>query len=233
MAEKMNQKKRRIVLGATCFADASSAIDIAIGLAKPTGAKIDAMLIAETAITHFSSFPFARTISKTGQSIQKVTPEAMQKAFRQDAISFRTTLAKATQKAALDWSFKEVEGEIDTFLDSAPDETELVLLGFQNIQKRKTSKILAVESVEEKLPGSDKVGNRIASHLNFDLEEILWTGQRSPSQVNQILQLLANKNTAAVVIPESLVRAVGLNALLNAACCPLIISRDEKPADQS
>jgi hypothetical protein len=126
----------QVIICATCFADASSAIDIAALLAKKLKLEIKAYFIEDESAFLAASLPFTRAISVNGGSSQ-ATHAAMRDAYLRDAKTYEIALSNAARTAALTWSFEQVKGHPETLLVDAKAKGDLILFGFQRLHKQK------------------------------------------------------------------------------------------------
>lgn len=240
---------RRIILGATCFADADSAIAIAVDLAREIDGEIKALLIEEEAISHFSSLPFARTVSVSGEPSEEVTPELMRKAFDRDARVFRQTLGSAAKRATLEWSFEERKGEFKSILEQDAVEGDFVLVGYQSLGRSSSNEVLLVEDVTSADNDLVKLASQIANAMSSSLSAAILSHDKANarSRASELRGLLANagihvasilasnnksatldyiqnNKLTAVVTSEITAKALGLDALLSAGRCPVLLA---------
>lgn len=126
---------RRVVLGATCFADAESSLEIALGIAVETGGELHGLLIEEETILVFSGNPAARTISPRGETRGSPGLGRMQAAFRQDASRFEESLSRAAADRAVRWRFSHRPGRLTAVLSEETSAGDLVLLSGEPLQR--------------------------------------------------------------------------------------------------
>lgn len=133
---------RRVVLGATSFADAESVLEIALGIAAETGGEVFGLLIEEDTILMFSDHPAARTISHRGETLGSPGLTRMQQAFRQDASRFEAQLSRAAAERALRWRFSHRAGRLPVILTEETAAGDLVLLGGEPWRSRPAEVVL-------------------------------------------------------------------------------------------
>lgn len=121
--------RTRIVVAATCFADADPAIRIAVSLARRLDGDIRALLIEDEAVLRSAALPFARALQGPERSSRPVTPDDMQSAYLRDARRIEGSLEVATRQSAVRWSFERRPGRARALLDQAAGSCDLVLLG--------------------------------------------------------------------------------------------------------
>ena len=218
--------RSRIILGATCFADASPAIRIAIDLAKQVDARIDALLIEEYAISHFSTLPYARTLSQADQQIRKVNPHAMKKAFERDATAFQETLALAADKATLDWSFDKKRGELAQTVLSHVVTGDFVIFGHQPLGKSGGQKVLILSHPNDKKGYLAELGNRVAKTAGQPTEIVVLSSDLDEKTKQEILEQINKMNLLAIIGSKRIVGRFGLENLLNMGRCPVLVEID-------
>ena len=122
--------RTRIVVAATCFADADPAIRIAVSLARRLDGDIRALLIEDEAVLQSAALPFARALLGSERSSRPVTPNDMQLAYLRDARRIEGSLEVATRRSTVQWSFERRQGRAQALLDQAAGSDDLVLLGY-------------------------------------------------------------------------------------------------------
>ncbi len=208
----------QVILSATCFADASSAIELATFLAKKLKFEIKAYFIEDESAFLAASLPFARAISVTGGSSQ-VTHAAMRDAYLRDAKTYERTLSNAARTAALTWSFEQVKGHSETLLVDAKTKGDLILFGFQRLQKQKGAIGVIQES---ELPNSEltKLGVSLSRTLGLPLKTVT-VPVSDPAQ--EVINFLQNSSMTAIILPYKTAMSVGISAVLEAGRCPVIV----------
>ena len=124
-----HHRRTRIVVAATCFADADPAIRIGVSLAEFLDGDIKAMLIEDEAVLHSAALPFARAFHATGRSSLPVTSNDMRSAYLRDARRIEGRLADATRRSMVSWSFERCTGRARAMMDQAAASGDLVLVG--------------------------------------------------------------------------------------------------------
>ncbi len=239
--------KGRIILGATCFADASAAIRIAISLAGQTGRRIEAYLVEEEAILHYSSLPTVTAISAGGASSEPVTADAMREAYRHDARVYERALSDAARAAALEWSFTTERGELAATLQGSAGAGDFLLFGYQKLQ-RNAEGIVIVDRLARPDRQLHELGQAIAGEMGQPLYLVSIAGNGEPGEAGSaalpadvdkgsattviedgssghagLLRHLSGMGPVGVVVSPDLASRVGVSELLDAARCPLIV----------
>ena len=125
--------RARVILGATCFADAEASLQIAVVLAKQINGELYGVLVTDDAILASVSTPHARTVSYSGRSLPNVTEKSMHAAFSADARLFEKRLVGAAQSASLVSGFSEARGRLTGVLSEDAAAGDLVVFGFRRI----------------------------------------------------------------------------------------------------
>ncbi|PWE31404.1 hypothetical protein DDZ14_12890 [Maritimibacter sp. 55A14] len=123
--------RHRVILGATCYADAEAALHLAVELGRRLGAEIQGLLVSDETILSAAGHPKARVVSYSGTSVSQVTAEAMRSAFRADARLFERQLQRRAAAAALGVSFRAEPGRLASVLAGAAGAGDLVIFGYR------------------------------------------------------------------------------------------------------
>ena len=100
-------QQNRIIISATCFADAGASMGIAAVIAQIVKSDLLGLLVEEESILRFADLPSASVVALESRTQQRVTPSAMDKAYQRDAIAFKIILAKVAKDASINWSFQQ------------------------------------------------------------------------------------------------------------------------------
>jgi hypothetical protein len=239
-------KRHRIVIGATSFADACSVIDIGCFLAESTQRDIQAVLIEEETVYALSALPSARVTLIGGQS-QPVTPAAMIEAFRRDAVAYEKAVRESAAKRALHWSFEKRRGEFPRVLNEVLSTGDLIVFGYQAL-RRARGEILVVDYANDMDVSLVELASSVSREMHLPLHVVLLRNApdaailvsdhaRSRMQrlsqnltimdrednIAALLDSIRRSRVATVMISAGLAADVGLDALLDAARCPVII----------
>ena len=208
----------QVIISATCFADASSAIEIATQLAKTLKMEIKAYIVEDESAYVDASLPFARAVSISGDTL-KVTHSAMREAYLRDAETYEVALSNAARTSALIWSFERVKGQPETFLSGTRAKDDLVLFGFQKLQKQKGS-IGIIQESKTPNPKCTKLGESLSRTLGLPTKTITVPTSRA---TKEFLFFLRIETLAVIIIPRQTALNVGISAILEASQCPVIV----------
>lgn len=219
MREAMMEKDdgiHKVILTATCFADASEVIDIAIALASYLETNIEAFLLKEEAMLLASQFPFSRVTDLSGTS-SRVSWASMQQAFLDDSKDFQRTLSQAAVKCSVNWTFREIEGTTEQMLAEARANRALSLFGFQRLHKSRNGIIVIAPS-----PSSEMID--LANWLSFRMESHVETLANSdPEDFSAVLKNLQRHSPSLIMVADQIVRDIGIDQLIDAGRCPIIV----------
>jgi hypothetical protein len=234
------KRQSRVIISATCFADADAAIVLAISLAQKVKGDLYGLLVEDESILRYADLPFAKVIAFQSGTPQQVTPEAMASAFRSDARIFKAILAKSAMDASINWSFESKRGRMMPLLHSVASKGDLILLGHQQ-SPMLNGEIVYLDYSDADDSNFRKLANQIAREMNVPLQVIssikcenktsFSSGNRQASgrentttyhSEDQVLELLHNKSLKAAFIAVSEKNDLDIYKILEAARCPII-----------
>lgn len=227
----MNTVKRqsRVIISATCFADADAAIVMAINLARKVKGDLFGLLVEDESILSYADMPFAKVVAFQSGAPQLVTLEAMTSAFRSDARTFETILAKSAMEASINWSFESKRGRMMPLLNSVAAKGDLILLGHQQ-SPMSGGEIIYMDYGSAKNSSFRKLANQIADEMNVPFQVISLPGKQLQEEEkiaayqseNRILKRLQNKSLNAVFIEADEANNLDIYKIQEAARCPVI-----------
>jgi len=244
-----NPRGRKVVLGATCFADAKSAIELSGYLAEATNAGLKALLFEDETFYHLANLPFARAIS-AGSNYQTVTPQSMLEAFKRDAISFKNAIEEMARKKALDWSFEKKRGQIDLLLSADYIPGDILVMGYQRLRKN-SFEILVLDIANDTDSSLIQLAANLAKAFHLPLHVVLFpdspdeelrVSQDAESRLRQhadkisfitqengyaaFLNSLQKSSPSAIITSGQLAARIGVSNLIDSSRSPVIISTD-------
>lgn len=239
-------KPHRIVVGATCYADASSVIEIGCFLAENTKGELQAILIEEDAVYGLSALPSAR-VTPVGGLTRPVTPEAMIAAFKRDATAYEKAIREGAAKRAIRWSFEKRRGEFPVVLSHDLSTGDLIIFGYQ-VLRRGPGELMVVDYANDMDVSLVELASEVAQEMQRPLHVVLLRNSpeaailvsehsRSRMQrlatnltimdkqenIETLLDTIRRGRVATVVISATLARDIGIERLLDAARCPVIV----------
>ncbi|MDH3264640.1 MAG: hypothetical protein OEM24_11645 [Paracoccaceae bacterium] len=117
----------RVVLGATCYAEAHAALAVAVRVATRLGGEVQGLFVEEEAALAVAARPGARIVTPGGRLLTGVGAERMARAFLSDARRFERELGAAA--GALSWSFARRAGQRAAVLAAALAAGDVLVLG--------------------------------------------------------------------------------------------------------
>lgn len=123
----MSPSTARVVLGATCYAEAHAALAVALRVATRLGGEVRGLLVEEEAALAVAGRPGARIVSPGGRFLTDIGAERMARAFLSDAQRFERELEAAA--GTLNWSFARRAGRRTAVLAEALAAGDVLVLG--------------------------------------------------------------------------------------------------------
>ncbi|WP_227269519.1 replication initiator protein A [Roseobacter weihaiensis] len=229
--------KLRILVGASSFADATTALRIAQRVAQDFAQCLGGLLVDDENTRVVCELPNQRVISARGAFLLSPSPSQMHTLMNADARAFEHLIEKIAHPAALDWSFDRQMGElIDTAMRTAGG-WDVVIFGYRSIHPF-TGKIVAIEPT---LPDDGKLmdlSRQLAGQLNSNLvlfrvgaeTAIDLHAQHHTSLVfdspEEAIAALDRTNAQAVVVDLScgpIHSKAQLKSLVDASRCPVVV----------
>lgn len=133
----------RVVLMATCYADAEAAAGPAIWLARRLDTGLLGVLVEDENILSYAAFSSARFFTESGDEVIAVSAERMRAAFGSDTAAFRDLFEGAEQSGVPRWRAEVRRGRLPAVLRATAQKGDLVVLGFRKL-KTHTGGIVAV-----------------------------------------------------------------------------------------
>ncbi len=230
----------KVIISATCFADADAAIVMATSLAQKVKGAVHGLLVEDESILQYANLPLANAVAFQSGIPRRVTPEAMAAAFRSDARIFKTILAKTASEASINWSFESKPGRLMPLLHSVSTKGDLVLLGHQRTPMM-SDEIVYLNYGDSGDGNFLELANQVAREMNVPFQVIstmksenkasISSGNRQTSgrdnitndqSEDQVLELLQNKSLKAAFIMAGEDNELDIYEILEAARCPII-----------
>lgn len=233
--------RARVILSATCYADAEAALYLAVLLARELGAGLHGLLVTDETVLAAAAHPHARSVSFSGQSVARVTLETMRAAFRADARLFERRLSEAAREALLDTGFSAVGGRMMAVLARFAGARDIVVVGFRRSLRDADSLVLVL---------GDRIGDgdqlSLAQHLSAVSRKrlVVFAAPGREAEVaaafarqdkaryefrpylgtGGLLRELERMSPAAVIVATGQAEPLPVTALIDAARCPLVLT---------
>lgn len=232
--------RAKVILGATCFADAEAALQLAVSLAQQISADLHGCLVADDAILASVAVPKAQVVTYSGRRFDNVTQQSMQTAFHADARLFQQRLLSAARKASLEAAFSERRGQLSSLMTPRGDTSDLVIFGFRRAAPLPEG-VVAVFGATAPDPDLLRVSAALARSRRMRLTVIADHGAfaeikaqlaqtrsadvvlvAAPRQVD-VLATLEKMRPLAVFVGDDPSNAAWVRRLIDAARCPVVV----------
>ena len=222
MPERNNQLRRRVIIGATCFADADAAIGMAASLAKIVEGEVLGVLVEDDSILTYADLPFAKTVTFQQGVLQPVTRKTMDSAFQRDARVFERRLASAASQTAVKWSFERKRGQMMPLLQSTATAGDFIFLGYQQTGISR-GEIVFIDFVGDEASHLLGLSKAIASEMGLGLQTVNLSEHEKLGPETGVLDYLRKTSPAAVIIAFDNRHNLDLLDILETARCPVIL----------
>lgn len=220
-----HQQHRRIIVGATCFADADAAIEMAANLAHMVKGEVLGLLVEDDSILHYADLPFAKTLTFQHGKAQPVTRKTMDSAFQRDARNFERRLASAADQIAVKWSFERKRGQMMPLLHSAANAGDFIFLGYKKTGLPR-GEIVFIDFVDKDATPELDLSKAIAAEMRLGLKTINLSQAKNQNNgsVAIALNYLRKTSPTAVIVVTDNKHNLDLLDILETARCPVILS---------
>lgn len=235
-------KRSRVILGATCYADAEAALNIAVAVAKQIDGELHGLLVSDEAILTAVEGPQSLTISYSGTRVAIDNAEAMRQAFRADAEHFQRRLLQLARGASLGHAFSQASGRMPRAAADIAGHGDLIVYGFRRSRGSEDGVVLIAR--DEPQSRLIELAGRLASALGQPL--VVFAAKDQANRIAGMLddigiesaqvQALASGQSvlaelelirpAAVLIGPGGPEAASIERLIDAARCPVIVPAD-------
>jgi hypothetical protein len=196
----MSPHPARVILGATCYAEAHAALRVAVRVATRLGGEVQGLLVEEEAALAVAGRPGARIVTPGGRLLTGIGAESMARAFLSDALRFERELGAAA--GTLSWSFARRAGRRAAVLATAVAAGDVLVLGAAAPRARGGSVVYLAGPKPD--PELEEVAADLAETLGLPLR-VLLPPSRGPG-----LARLAGRPVERASSPEALRTALGM-----------------------
>lgn len=236
----MSLKRTRVILGANCYSDAESTLELASVLAQQVGAELRGLLIHETSVLFSENQLQARIVSYSGMSSAMVTAGALMKAYHADARHFERHLSSAAKASALESSFDEIEGCLTDVLRTQAHSGDIIVFGYKPIFHQNGPVVLVLGDKTElpkfavnltrKLHKQLHIllsGSRIGDVVGAEAEKLGMAATiKAYETSNELVADLERMTPTAVVLADHSAGEPAVARMLEAARCPVILQTE-------
>lgn len=215
--------RRRILIGAGCYADARAAMEIVERLAASVGYDLGGLLLDDPAASETAVTPGHRVVTDSGALILAPDRAQMRHVMAGDARAFRAQLSRIAQSHALSWSFEQQSGELLSGLIRAARDWDLLMIGYRRVRRR-TGPVVVIGTGPESAAGEVvELANTLAVILRT---EAIWLDADGAEDTTALLAQISRKQAALVVTDAGrgpFRTDDQLRWLVEAARCPVLV----------
>jgi hypothetical protein len=230
----------RVIISATCFADADAAIAMATILARKVKGNLLGLLVEDESILRYADLPFAKVIAFQPGTPQPVTSKTMAAAFQRDAKVFKAILEKTATDASVNWSFESKRGRMMPLLHSVASKGDFILLGHQR-SPISSGEIIYLNYADAEKSDFQELAIQVAREMDIPIQVISPLGEDnstvgtfrntkeggseatfSARREDQLLDYLGNKSLRAVFVAAAPDQELDIHNILEAARCPVV-----------
>ncbi|MGO4916330.1 hypothetical protein [Pseudogemmobacter sp. W21_MBD1_M6] len=213
----------RIVIGASCYADAMRAIPLAAILASWAKSDLRGVLVEDTQTLVIAELPFSRGVTAAGTRVASVTRQQIELSLSGDARAFQTDLARRAKEGLRDWTFETLHGEVMAQTLAAADQGDIVLIGHRRLHEH-IGPIAWLCDPDQTTRRSFDIAAALARNLQTPLAVyVVAPPQGAPDQAMATVETLVRR----AGLRGSTVRAFGttsdLLAALNRSNCSAVV----------
>jgi len=225
-------RARRILIGASCFADALSALRLVDAAEDLPPTDIRGLLFAEVPPEESAGSSGRRVVTPSGALVAAPSGRRAQALIAADAKAFQHQIACMAQSCAASWSFEMRAGELVEGVWGAEEAHDLLLVGCRPGHLRKGKVVLLTASGETSVEAkalAEALGRRLTAEvvlLALGPAEAPGGGHQGEDSPLRALHSRLNRINAEAVVMD--LAAAGfrspelLRAVLAAARCPLL-----------
>ena len=229
--------KMRILVGASSFADAAAALNLARRVTTDMVQSIGGLLVDEDSTRMICALPHQRIISTRGTLLFRPSQAQLHTLMNADARAFEHLLQEIAGPAALDWSFERQVGDLVHTAMRAAAGWDVLIFGYRSCHPF-AGKVVAFAPTEADGGRLMALSQSVVGRLRTDLlvfdvgsagaqasgdERV---GHAAFASVEEAIAMLARTNAQAVLIDLSrgpVRTAEHLKAVIDASRCPVIV----------
>lgn len=160
---------RQIIIGVSCYADATRALPMAAIVARWVGADLRGILVEADVLFTNAGAPTARLVTPGGMARASPTVPEQRRFLAADAHAFQAELAKRAEAILRAWTFEQRSGDIITQLRRLATHDDIVMIGHHGFYRQHGAVILI------HCPGqTPQLTHEIAAELARDLKSALF-----------------------------------------------------------
>lgn len=226
-------RTRRIVIGASCYSDALSALRLLDATGGMAASDIRGLLVASNILEDVAGPPRRSVVTPSGALVAAPSSKGARALIEGDAKAFQRRLASMAQSCAASWSFEVRGGDLIERIWEAEFRRDLLIVGYQPEHKRQGSVVLLSE-VSSRSDEAQTLAEVLGQRLHSEVISLSFGLERPPEDVGEgaalalraLLSRLNRINAEAVILDfasASFRSRSLLRAIYSAARCPLLI----------
>lgn len=134
----------RVILGATCSADAEATLALATELAVTSGGAFHGLLIENEEVIALCRAPSASIVGPAGTAVAGLSRDAMADAVARDAARFERLIAEAAERSSLRGSFSRQRGQPALVLSETARPNDILVVPAGPFRARPREVILVI-----------------------------------------------------------------------------------------
>lgn len=227
-----SKPSKRLLIGASCFADAKAALRLAERLGGTLFGELGGLLVEETIVTEIVDLPWQRVVTSSGTFVVVPSRQQIRTLVESDAKAFRDTLSGLAQSKARKWSFERRHGDLISGLCAAAAGWDILLLGHRETH-RQAGKIVVIAPPVTAPQSAIELAEDLAKALRTELVTASIGTEETPAQQHMpfssdaaLLAYINRTSASAVVLDLSagpLRTHDQLRHVLAAARCPVLV----------
>ncbi|WP_397543984.1 hypothetical protein [Roseovarius salis] len=227
-------KHFRVVLGATCYADAEGALSLAVALARQVEAELHGLLVRDEGILTAAGRPRARVVTYSGDQASAISRTEMLRAYEADARRFEERLTGLARTARVAARFNALEGRLSEVVLQSSGQGDVVILGFRRAMRDSGSVVLVLGKGHQ----PPAFAAPLAAGLGKRLVVLCASDEDRPAALHsefetrrfhdreELLRQLETLSPAAVIIAADPGTLPATGRVLDAARCPVVVTTD-------
>ncbi|MFT5786053.1 MAG: hypothetical protein ACI9KK_001406 [Ascidiaceihabitans sp.] len=234
---KVDDPRKRILVGAASFADATAALRIIAQLPSNFCSGLGGVLVEDLDTLAVCQFPDQRVVLFSGIKTLAPSLSQVRSLLNADARAFQHSLARATDPSGTDWAFAQDKGELVSTSLRAAKGWDILVIGYHQIHNIK-GKIILMTSPSATSNEMDVVSKNLSQQfaagcvdfsVRSDVEGAVGTLSSNEVQFDtfdESLKALTRTNALAVLVDLARGPVRNRNDLarvLEAARCPLVV----------
>ncbi len=221
----------RLLIGASSFADARAAIDLARRLDDRLAAELGGVLLEEEMIAELLGRSGQRVVTQSGSLVSAPSPERLRARIDGDVRAFRAALRDLAALHRRNWSFEHRRGELIAGLCEAAAGWDILLLGHA-ARPAPRGQVVLIEPPAGAPETALDVARDVARALHAQVVTLALDGDTGAEAAltwadeTELLRWLSRARAAAVVVDVEagpFHRQAQLRQLVEVARCPVVV----------